>query len=310
MTAVICLNDDGITPLWGGIITNRKTSLGGNIELSMSTLAEYFDRRYVGNETFNVTPQNTIAKNLVEKYARDTSGAGQLGLPTLRVQIDGNTGTVRNKTYKDSEDKTLLSCLQDLMGLDGGPEWLCEWENVNNLITPVFRVGNRLGEVAPTGKPGVEFTSPGCVRDAQYEESYKGGDGANDIMAYSSASDSGAARPESSHYLFIADGRPRIEFRWSPSSSIKDVSTLNSHANRTRAVLGDGMATLTLVVTRKRGPKIKSDWYLGDDVFVDLTGPAWPNGLTGVARVIGWDLTETTVTPIVLINQSSVVWND
>jgi hypothetical protein len=306
-TAIVCLADDGIRPLWGAYVTNRKTNLGGSIQLSMSTVAEYFDRRFVYNETFTAVPQNTMVETLVNKYARDMLN-GQPGIP-IRVQVEGGTGVARTRTFANAEDKSLLSALQDLSGLDGGPEWVVEWENVNNLITPVLRVGTRIGEVAPAGLPGVEFTSPGCVRDAEYEESFKSGDGANDIMAFSSSQVTGAARPESLHYLALSDNRPRLEFRWSPSSSIKDTTTLNSHANRTLAVLGDGMASLTLTANRKEAPDLGSEWRTGDDVYVDLISPAWPNRLSGTARVIGWDLTEDTVTPIVLVNQSTVVWN-
>lgn len=305
--AVVCLADDGLRPLWGAIITNRKTNLGPNIELSMSTVAEYFDRRFVGTETFTNIPQNTIVESLVNKYARDSYN-GQPGIP-IRVQIEGGTGVQRTRTYLDGDDKTLLAALQDLSGVDGGPEWVIEWENVNQLITPVLRVGDRIGELAPAGLPGVEFTSPGCVLSAEYEESYKGGEGANDLMAYASSAETGKARPQSPHQLVIGEGRPRVEYRWSPSSSIKDIPTLTSHAQRALMTLVDGMASLTLVANRREAPELGSEWRLGDDIYVDLQSPAWPNSLTGVARVIGWDLTEDTVTPIVLINQSTVVWN-
>lgn len=306
-TAIICLADDGIRPLWGAIITNRKTSLSGDIQLSMSTVAEYFDRRYVWNETFTNVDQNTIVQTLVNNYAK-VPFLGNLGIP-IRIQIEGGAGTLRTKSYLDSDDKTLLSALQDLSAMDGGPEWVVEWENVNQLITPVIRVGTRIGEVSIFGIPGVEFTSPGCVSQAEYEESYKGGEGANDIMAFASSADTGKARPQSPHQMVIGEGRPRVEYRWSPSSSIKDVATLTSHAQRALVTLLDGMASLSLTANRKEAPQLGVEWRLGDDVYVDLQSPAWPNGLSGVARVIGWDLTEDTVTPIVLINQSTVVWN-
>ena len=305
--AIICLADDGIQPLWGAIVTNRKTSLKGDIQLSMSTVAEYFDRRYVWNETFTNVDQNTIVQTLVNNYAK-VPFVGNLGIP-IRIQIEGGAGTVRTKSYLDSDDKTLLAALQDLSAMDGGPEWVVEWENVNQLITPVIRVGTRIGAIATAGTPGVEFTSPGCIREAEYEESYKGGEGANDLMAFASSADTGKARPQSPHQMIIGEGRPRVEYRWSPSSSIKDVATLTSHAQRALTTLLDGMASLTLTANRKEAPQLGSEWRLGDDVYIDLQSPAWANGLSGVARVIGWDLTEDTVTPIVLINQSTVVWN-
>jgi hypothetical protein len=304
--AIVCLADDGARPLWGAIVTNRKTGLGENIELSMATVPEYFDRQFLGNETFTARPQNLMVKDLVEKYAKNARAVGMFGLP-LRVQIEGGNGVARDKKYYDSEDKSLLSALQDLSGLEGGPEWVVEWENVNQLITPVLRVADRIGATAPVGLlPGVQFTAPGCVQSAVYEESYKAGDGANDIMATSSGSSD--ARPQSNRQRTLNDGRPTVEFRWSPSSSITQTATLDSHARRVRDAFADGMSTLALVANRYEAPELGSEWRLGDDVYVDLTSPAWAGGLTGVARVVGWELTETTVSPVLLLSQATVSW--
>jgi len=304
--ALVCLADDGARPLWGAIVTNRKTGLGPSIELSMATIPEYFDRQFLGNETFTARPQNLLVKDLVEKYAKNPRAAGMFGIP-LRVQVEGGNGVARDKTYADKEDKTLLSALQDLSGLEGGPEWVVEWENNNQVITPVLRVSDRIGASAPVGLlPSVQFSAPGCVSDAVYEESYKSGDGANDIMATSSGSSD--ARPQSSHQRTLNDGRPTVEFRWSPSSSITQIPTLDSHARRVQAAFADGMAMLSLTANRYEAPELGAEWRLGDDVYVDLTSPAWAGGLTGTARVVGWELTETTVSPTLLLDQASVSW--
>jgi hypothetical protein len=302
---VICLADDGQRPLWGGIITNRKTSLGGVVTLQLATVAEYFDRRFVGNHSWTGIGQNHIARFLVNTYA----GMDALeGLPIRAVIEDTvESGTPRDRTYSDADDKSLLSVLQDLAGVSGGIEWVTEWENVNNKITPVFRVGSRIGSQAPAGLlPGVQFNSPGSVLDAEYEESYKAGDGANDVMATSSGA--ADARPQSAHWKSGLDNRPRVEYRWSPSSSTTQISTLDSHASRALGALKDGMKALSLQASRAKAPELGAEWRIGDDVFVDLVSEAWSGGFTGVARVVGWDLTETTVSPILLIDPATVVW--
>lgn len=307
--AIVCLADDGQRPLWGAIITNRKTGLGSNIELSMATIPEYFDRRYVGDHVYTGIGQNHIARFLVNTYAGNVENVpGRAGIK-IRCQIEDTpeAGTPRDRTYSDREDKTLLSVLQDLSGIEGGIEWTIDWENVDNLISPVFRVGSRIGATAPAGLlPGVQFTAPGCVDSATYEESYKSGDGANDIMATSSGA--ADARPQSARQTTDGDGRPTVEFRWSPSSSITDIETLNSHARRVRDAFASGMAALSIVANRYEAPELGYDWRTGDEVFVDLTSPAWAGGLTGVARVVGWELTETTVSPVLLLNQATVSW--
>jgi hypothetical protein len=68
------------------------------------------------------------------------------------------------------------------------------------------------------------------------------------------------------------------------------------------------MKALSLQASRAKAPELGAEWRIGDDVFVDLVSEAWSGGFTGVARVVGWDLTETTVSPILLIDPATVVW--
>ena len=130
------------------------------------------------------------------------------------------------------------------------------------------------------------------MQDAQLVRSYKRGEGANDVMATSSGT--GNARPQSPRQTNPGDLRPTVEFRWSPSASITNVSTLTTHARRALAGMKDGSVSLSITATRKNAPPFD----LGDDVGFDLTGPAWPRGLTGTARVLGIQQTNTTITPV------------
>jgi len=289
---LIALDEDEV-PVWGGMVTERQTTHANGVVLSLETAEGYFADRFVGNETFNA-PQNTIVKTLVEKYAK--TGA-RPGIP-IRVQALPGANPTRKRTYLDQDDKTLGSVLEELSGVIGGPEWTVGWERDSiNRITPVLYVGARIGAAAPVDlNPAAQFYLPGSVKDAVLVESYKRGDGANDVMATSSGA--GDARPQSPRQTNPSDLRPTVEFRWSPASSITGTDTLTSHAQRALAGMKDGAVALAMTATRKNAPRLGSVWDLGDDIGFDLTGPAWPDGIIGTARVLGIEVTDTTVTPI------------
>ncbi|MFH5879748.1 hypothetical protein [Arthrobacter sp. NA-172] len=298
-TAIVCLDDDGQTPLQGWYIDDRDTSHGSGVQLSLMSIEGYLDRRDVGDVTYTNLGQNHIVKSVVEAFVKTGAKAG---IP-IRVQIDGADTNLRTITYRDDSDKSVLTVLSDLSAMLGGPEWTCEWENVNNLITPVLRTADRLGTPAPAGLgPAAWFNLPGDVTDAHLIESFKKDVGANDVMAVSSGT--GDARPQSTHHTFTGDNRPTLEHRWTPSTSITQQQTLEDHAERGLQAMKRGSVALTITSNRQAAPKLNKDWRLGDDIGFDLTSPAWPKGLTGKARAIGWELTEKEITPILLVDPS------
>jgi hypothetical protein len=107
------------------------------------------------------------------------------------------------------------------------------------------------------------------------------------------------ARPQSTHQTNTADLRPRFEYRYTPSVSEPNIPTLNSYAKRALTSMKDGAVALTIAANREEAPRLGVDWGIGDDVGFDLTAPAWPDGITGVARAVGWELTDTTITPLI-----------
>lgn len=289
---VICLNDDTKkTPLWGGIVVDRATDETDNITLSLATVESYMDRVYIGNETFTATDQNTLVKNLISKYVSRPGG-----IP-LRVQVVGPAGMRRDRAYLDTDDKTIYSVLTELSAVISGPEWICGWEYRNNAYTPVLYVGTRIGNpVTPGLGPNTVFNMPGPVSKAKLVESYATGSGANDVMA--SSSGIGAARPQSPHQRpDNMAGRPITEHRFTPSTSITTILVLTGHAQRALAAIQNGTMALTITADRRDSPQL-GDWGLGDDVGFDLTTRAWTNGFAGTARVIGWQIDNNTVTPI------------
>ena len=283
-------------PVWGGMVIKRVTNEGPDVDLSLVTAEGYLDRVFVGDENYNDVPQNLIVKDLIEKYAATT--ATKRGIP-IRVQIHGGDGTPRTRNYTDAADKTLYSILRDLSGVVGGPEWTIGWEWVDDqTLGLVAHVGDRLGSPPPAGlNPAAQFYLPGAVDSAELTEGYGSSEGANDVMAVSSGVD--GARPQSPHQVDTTDASPRFEYRWTPSTSITDVNTLTAHAQRALAAMKNGTLALAITANRQEAPRLGTDWFLGDDIGFDLTAPAWPAGLTGTARVVGVEITDTTITPLI-----------
>ena len=287
--------DESQQPVWGGMVIRRNTADKGDAKFSLVSAEAYFDRVYVGDVSFTNIPQNTIVKTLVEAYAK--TGAKR-GLP-LRVEVIGGVGVARTQAYKDSEDKTLYSVLTDLSGLLGGPEWTVGWEWVNaSTLGLVLSVGDRIGKSAPAGLgPAAQFYLPGSVSSASLDEGYGADEGSNDVMAVSTGTE--GARPQSPHQTNTSDLRPRFEFRWTPSTSISVTDTLTSHAQRGLAAMKNGTVALAITANRQEAPQLWRDGRIGDDIGFDLSGPSWPDGISGVARCVGWEMTDTTITPLV-----------
>lgn len=305
---LVCLDDSsGVeVPVWGGLIVTRNRSASDLVELSMVTVEGYFDRRYVGNQTYTGQGQNDICADLINRYVRDGAG-GRAGLPIVNRYATPGSGAGRARTFFDADDATVYSRLVQLMGVLGGPEWTVDWESFTasgqRRYRPVFTVGDRIGNAPADGYgPAATFEIPGPITDVTLFEDYSTGKGANAVMAVSSGQ--GDARP-SSGYLSPGNlsGRPTFEYRWTPGTSITSTAVLQDHAVRALQLLGPGASVLTLSANVVDAPVLGRDWYLGDDVGYSIsdTVPAFPGGLNGVGRCIGWELTDTTINPILAV---------
>lgn len=288
--------DEQDQPIGGGLIVQRTTDHTAAAQLSIVTMEAYLDRRYSGDRAYIQDGQNDIVENLIVSFIAD----GTLpGIP-IRVQKQG-VNTLRDLTYADSDDKTIYSVMAEITGLDGGPEWTVSWERQHapERITPVLTVADRIGVGVQPGliRPQALFALPGCVVAPQLLEDYSSGAGATLVTA---TSGSGPGR-------FVAtqqaadDGRPTFEYRWAPSDKISDPVTLAAHAQRAISVLAPGKQALTLTALLDDAPVLGVDWDLGWDIAYNLFAPAWADGLEGVARCIGWERTDTTVTPILAV---------
>lgn len=294
-------------PVWGATVAVDIVAENDVVQLALTTLEAYLDRRYVGNQTFTGVGQNDIINTLVNGYIK----VGPNGGIPIRVQyVTGGAGTARDRTYADQDDKTIYSILTDLMAVQGGPEWYIGWEHQSapERYTPVLYVGDRIGSAVPAGLgPAATFEMPGPVQSFQRTRDYSSGKGANSVIATSSGQ--GTTRPQSPPQLATDPMRPTYEYRWTPSTSITDTNTLVSWAQSAVAAMDSGAVTLTMsaVASDAGCPQLGIDWFIGDDIGFNIGGidsngndtvPSVPGGLRGVARAVGYQLTLDN-TPII-----------
>lgn len=291
---VAVVNDQ---PVWGGIVLRRKGGTDGTLELSTVTPEGYLDRRYVGDHVWvNADQTSVIAAGLLGDA--DNEGIG--------LEVDAAaSGMLRDRSYFNKDNKTILSVLDELSGVVDGPEWTIdlEWsDSTKTAVSKVARVRQRIGVASP--EPSAVFeTSASSVfgtvgtsgAEYSYDEDFSSGKGANHVVAYSSGE--GDSQPFSAparDEVLLAAGFPRWEHRFQPSSSIADVATLNSHAQSRVSVMKLGARTWAIEASASAYPLLGVDWSLGDDVAWDLVGHRHPDGVKEQGRVIGWSLNPET----------------
>lgn len=289
MMLVAC--DDLDVPLWGGMVLRRRSDASSWVSLDLATCEAYFDRRYVTDRSFTETAQGAIVSGVI---------TGDVVPTGIQFTVDASSGFLRDRTYLDDEDKTVLSVLQELSGVEGGPEFTVdlEWNADHTILSRIVRVRDRLGTASSL--PVTRFEMPGNVSDFTYVEDYSSDNGANDVMATSSGE--GDARPVSAHMVaqdLIDNGWVRYERRFSPSTSITDTGVLDEHARAELAETSNGLVELTIEAVLSDSPQPGRDFYLGDDVAVVLTCPRFPEqvgpdgdlvpGYTKNVRCVGWE---------------------
>lgn len=268
-TMAVAVDDDTDQPVWGGMVQRRRSTKGAWVQLDLATLEAYFDRRYVTDHVYTATAQGAIIAGVL---AADVIPTG------VQLILDAQSATVRDRTYVDDEDKNATEILQELAGVEGGPEFTVdlEWADEDHmLLNRVVRVRDRIGTAAV--RPVSRFELPGSVNDFEYVEDYTTENGANDVLATSSGE--GDVRPESAHQVatdLLAGGWARFENRFTPSTSITDVATLNAHALAELTEMRDGLAQFTLELALETAPRVGVDFHLGDDVMLVLTCPRFP----------------------------------
>lgn len=301
---VAVVND---VPSWGGIVLVRRGGTDVPLELGCVTIEGYLDRRYVGDHDWT-SSQGVDEATIVAGLLADaqTEGIG------LILDIPA-TGRRRRRQYFGQDDATVLSRLQELMRVVGGPEWTVDLDWVDNSQTAVaklFRLRPRIGIAASTPTAVFRTTAAsvfgsrgGSEARYTYTEDYSDGRGANHVVATSSGE--GEDRPQSVPARaedLLAAGWPRWERRWSPSSSITSQDVLDEHAASELARRQAGARTWQMIVRWDAYPRLNVDWRLGDDVGWRAVGHRHPDGVVSQGRAIGWDLDiqAGTVVPIIL----------
>jgi hypothetical protein len=295
--------------LWGGFVNVRPRTQGASVDLSVATIPAYFDRRIVRDVTYTQVDQNAIVADLIARFVADGSNGG---IP-IRVQVVGGPGPLRDRSYLESDGKTVYSALTELMGVDGGPEWYVGWESgqlADGRVTwtPVIYVGSRIGtpKAADVPRPAVTIDLPGTGTTVTVTEDYSSGNGANDIVAVSTADASTGITPTSDHIVIPDPDRPTVELRFTPSTSIVNKATLNGHARAKAAAIADGTVTTEISMLSQASARLGIDWGIGDDLGIDVVAPAFPDGYEDVQRAWGWEIepadplkvTPTLVSPV------------
>lgn len=286
----------GGQPLEAYAVLVRDSGSGPTISLSCASLECYLDRRYVGDHAWTGVDEATIMADLFADAA--VEGIGFVVDAPL-------VGQLHDDSYFDTDDKTVFAAARERMARQTGLEWaiVVGWADANQTtISKTIRVRPRIGNASTT--PSALYESLGQSGTTyRLIEDYSSGKGANHIVATSSGQ--GDARPQSAparDEVQISEGTPRWEYRFSPSTSINVQATLDGHAAAALPFMHAGAQALAITGRADAEPLLGRDWFLGDDLGYELTGPAHPDGLRGVARAYGWEFSQTdeTITPLLL----------
>jgi hypothetical protein len=270
------------TPLWAGAVLTREAGGAQTVQLGAATLERYLASRYPGTQTLTGTDQAAVVSALVTPAL--TAG------PPIIIDAPA-TGVVMDYTTQDGDDKTILSCAQEVMALDGGPEWTIDvrWNAAHGGFEFPLRVRPKIGVQASTS---VTFDFPGCVATYTLTESYEDGKGATTVVARGEGE--GSSRLTSSPHeatALIAAGWPRWEYRYTPATGVTDPDQLDAHAAQSLALMAQGGQVWTLDAVASRSPRLGQDWGLGDTIHLAVEeSPRHPQGASVTARCWAWEL--------------------
>jgi hypothetical protein len=287
-TAIVLVSE--LTVLWGGIVVKRERSLqGSGLSLTLATVEHYFDHVYVKDHSYSKRDQCEIVKDLVSSTLTDHRFTLLMNVTSSRI--------LRDRTYEESSEKTLLSALQDLSNVQNGPEWCTSWLAVDGgRYRPVLTVADRIGSVTP-----VTTFDESAMTSFKVLEDYTTGYGANMVVAVGSTS--GEDQLRSDVMTVRQSYRPVIEYVVRASESITRKDTLDAHAMSALRQLQDGTNTVDMTLDLMSAPVVYRDWSPGDVVSWDITDDSGRlEGFNhGEARVVGYDIDFSgswTVTPV------------
>lgn len=269
---------DGDTVLWGGIIVKRERELAsGGINLTLSTIEHYLDSVYVRTVSYRQTQQTQIAAGLVNL----TESHRFYVYPEASESI-----YIRDRDYDETQNKTVLSALQELSDVINGPEWYSFWvEDGTSRFQPVVVIKDTIGQY----RERAVFDESSMAKLTVLED-YSTGYGANAVQATSSAD--GGESPLSDWQIYPDFSRPKVEYKYQAGTSITHKDTLNQHALNELRTLQDGTTTVTFTTSLENATKPGQGWELGDIVNYRLSSATdyLPDYSSGQVRIIGYDL--------------------
>lgn len=279
----------GSTVLWGGIVVKRERTLQDEgLTLTVATVEHYFDSVHVKDHVYSAWGQTWIVQDLVTSTLKDHRFVFEVEAEHSQVK--------RDRTYEESSDKTLLSVLQELSNVQGGPEWCTSWKADGGRYVPVVTVADRIGSVTP-----VTTFDESVMTSFKVLEDYTSGYGANRVVAVGSTNDEGPLRSD----VMVAGQayRPVVERVVRPSSSITLKETLNAHASSALRQLQDGTDTVAMTLSLMAAPMVYEEWKPGDTVAWTVADDAgrFAGFAHGEARVVGYDIDFSgvwTITPV------------
>jgi hypothetical protein len=272
------------TPIWAGLVITREGGTANTVQLGAATPERYLDSRFPGDVALFGVDQADVVTALVTPALAD-------GIPLVLDAPD--TGTVMDYEVAAADDRTVLSCLQEVMGLEGGPEWTIDpvWADASHTaFSLVLRVRSRIGVQADP--PEGTFDAPGCVTAYSLAESYEQGKGATRVTARGEGE--GEARltsaPQDATAL-LASGWPLWEYRFTPAAGLTDPDQLTAHAAQALAQMATGSSAWTIEAVASQAPRLGVAWALGDNVRLAVArSPRHPAGADVTARCWAWEL--------------------
>ncbi|MFG3050315.1 hypothetical protein ACGFZP_05075 [Kitasatospora sp. NPDC048239] len=283
-------------PVWPGLTLVREGGSDPVLDLAAASPEAYLDRRYPGDYSATATDATTVMAALAAPLL---SGGPPFVLDTAL------SGLLIDYAIADTEDKTVLSCLQEIAAMAGAPEWTIDavWADAaQTRFQLVLRIRPTIG--VQSTNPGAVFDLPGCISRYRLTESYERGRGATRVIARGEQTAGGRATSMvHTNTVLTAAGWPLWEHRWTPAAGLADAGQLERHAAEALALMGTGSRAWSLEAAASVAPRLGADWGLGDSVHVVIDfSPRHPRGAEAVARAYAWTLDPGAdrVSPILL----------
>ncbi|WP_327337407.1 hypothetical protein OG384_15005 [Streptomyces sp. NBC_01324] len=280
LVAVDTLTD---MPVWAGVVLPREAGSANTVSLGAATLERFLDSRFPGTRTYWGADQADVLAGLLTPAL--------VNGPPLVID-SAATGVAMNYSVDDGDDKTILSCAQEVMALEGGPEWTIEaaWNAGHSGFVFPIRIRSKIG--TQTDWPEGTFDFPGSVSAYTLTESYEAGKGATRVFARGEGE--GSSRLTSTPHdatALLAAGWPLWEYRYTPATGVTDPDQLNAHAAESVALMAQGATVWSLEAVASQAPRLGRDWVLGDTIrFAVDRSPRHPTGVDVVARCWSWEL--------------------